>query len=287
MTKRNLSIWRNESEPMRPHPQYPNLLLFDQLAAEEKVLHFSTTRAGGVSNGSFSSFNMGNFSDDDPLKIRENREILARMFYLTTDQFITPHQTHGTGLLTIDQSFLSLSKGEAMERLYGVDATLTREKGIFLCATTADCVPILLYDKQKEVIAAIHAGWRGTVGRIVEKTIREMAHLYGTSPGDLLAAIGPAISMEHYEVGAEVREQFSHNGFDLSDPSLSTTKGLSSRWHIDLKEINRQELLRLGVRVDHIEKSELCTYSREDLFFSARRQTEHSGRMLTGIMMVP
>lgn len=272
---------------MREHPHYNNLLLSDLFAVEEKVMHFFTTRVGGVSSGAFSSFNMGNFSDDDPLKISENREILSRMFCLAPDHFITPHQTHGTGVLTIDQEFLSLGRSEVMERLYGVDATFTAEKGLFLCATTADCVPILLYDKEKEVIAAIHAGWRGSAGRIVEKTIREMGDRFGSSPANLLAAIGPAISKHHYEVGEEVMNSFSMNGFDLNDPLLSTANGALSRWHIDLKEINRRELLRLGVLHDNIEKSDLCTYEREDLFFSARRQTVHSGRMLSGIMMLP
>lgn len=271
---------------MRQHHLYNNLLLFDLFAVEEKVKHFFTTRSGGVSSGSFSSFNMGNFSDDDPLKISENREILARMFYLTPDHFITPHQTHGTGVLTIDQEFLSLDRSEMIERLYGVDATLTREKGIFLCATVADCVPILLYDRNKEVIAAIHAGWRGSAGRIVEKTIHEMEHRFGLSPADLLGAIGPAISKNHYEVGEDVMNSFTLNGFDLNDPLLSTADIASSRWRIDLKEINRRELIRLGVKANNIEMSELCTYEGSDLFFSARRQTVHSGRMLCGIMMV-
>lgn len=272
---------------MRSHAHHPNLLQFDLFLAEDKLEHFFTTRRGGVSNGSFSSFNMGNFSDDNPLMIRENREILARMFYLTPDQFITPHQTHGTALLTIDKAFLSLDKGEAVEQLYGVDATLTREKGVFLCVTTADCVPILLYDKRNEAIAAIHAGWRGSAGRIVEKSILEMEQLFGTSPADLLAAIGPAISMAHYEVGWDVIEAFAHSGFDLSDPQLSTADKAASRGYIDLKEINRRELLRLGITPENIEKSEFCTYERDDLFFSARRQTIHSGRMMAGIMMLP
>lgn len=272
---------------MQRHSEYNNLLLFDLLAAEKKVIHFSTTRIGGVSDGSFSSFNMGNFSDDDPLRIRENREILARMFYMSADQFITPHQTHGTEVLTVDADFLLLPKGEAQERLYGVDATITREKGVFLCATTADCVPILLYDPEKEAVAAIHAGWKGTVGRIVEKTIMEMVRVFGTTPSGLIAAIGPSISMEHYEVGDEVMDRFAEAGFDLSSPTVSFRKTSQSKCHIDLKEINRCELLRLGLEPARIEKSGLCTYGREDLFFSARRQTIHSGRMLTGIMMLP
>ena len=270
---------------MKPHPQYSNLLLFDLFGREDKIVHFTTTRAGGVSNGPFSSFNMGNFSDDDPLKIRENRLILARMFYTELENFITPHQTHGTGVLTVDKAFLALDNAAATEAFYGMDATITQEKGIFLCATTADCLPIIIFDKKNEVIAAIHAGWRGTVGRIVEKTIAEMQRQFGSSPGDLLAGIGPAICPDHYEVGDEVEDQFQKNGFDLSDVAVSYRDNSISRLHLDLSEINRRELLRLGVPLGAIEKCNLCTFDKQELFFSARRQSVHSGRMLTGIML--
>ena len=269
---------------MKLHPLYNNLLLFDLFDKEEKIVHFSTTREGGMSGGAFSSFNMGNFSDDSSLNIRENREILARMFYMDISRFIIPHQTHGTDVLTVDKDFLDLDHATAIEVLYGIDATITREKDIFLCITTADCVPLILYDKRKEVIAAIHAGWRGTVGRIVEKTIVKMQLQFGSSPGDIIAAIGPAIDVSHYEVGDEVINRFYAQGFDLSDGTLFFKK-TPVKFHIDLKEINRRELIRLGVADDKIEKSILCTFEREDLFFSARRQTIHSGRMLTGIMI--
>jgi len=167
----------------------------------------------------------------------------------------------------------------------GVDATIILQKDLFLCVTTADCVPILLYDKKQKVIAAIHAGWKGTVGRIVEKTIETMNRQYSSSPADIIAGIGPAISIKHYEVGDEVIAAFIREGFILSDQGVAFRKNTASKWHIDLKEINRRELLRLGVAEANIEKSEFCTFEREELFFSARRQTEHSGRMLTGIMM--
>lgn len=270
---------------MKAHPQHSNLLLFDLFGREEKIVHFSTTRSGGVSTGAFSSFNMGNFSDDDPLKIRENHLILARMFYMELDRWITPHQTHGTKILTVDKAFLKLDNRAANESLYGVDATITREKEIFLCATTADCVPLILYDRNNEVIAAIHAGWRGTAGRIVEKTMAEMQRQYDSSPRDMIAAIGPAICQEHYEVGVEVAEQFRKSGFALSDKAVSYSRNKNSRYYLDLKEINRRELLRLGVPRDGIEVTDLCTFENSELFFSARRQSVHSGRMLTGIMM--
>jgi copper oxidase (laccase) domain-containing protein len=135
---------------MKRHPQYTNLLLFDILDKEEGIVHFSTTRMGGVSNGPYSSFNMGNFSDDNPLNIFQNRNILARMFYMDISKFVIPHQTHGTKVLKIDEEFMNLDSASLIETLYGIDATITDIKGIFLCATTADCVPIIVYDKDLE-----------------------------------------------------------------------------------------------------------------------------------------
>lgn len=270
---------------MKPHPLYNNLLLFDLFDKEENITHFITTREGGVSEGSFSSFNMGNFSDDSPLNISENREILARMLYADINRFIIPHQTHGTKVLTIDSNFLSLDHASAIEALYGVDAVITREKEIYLCITTADCVPVILYDRHNEIIAAIHAGWKGTVGRIVEKTVIAMEKQFGSLPEDMIAGIGPAIGMSNYEVGNEVVDRFYEEGFDLTDVASFSRKTPSSKYHVDLKEINRKELIRLGIDAGCIEKSPLCTFDREDIFFSARRQTIHSGRMLTGIMI--
>ncbi len=270
---------------MKLHPQHGNLLLFDLLDGEEAIVHFSTTREGGVSRGSFASLNTGNFSDDSPLNIHENRQRIARMLYTPVENFIIPHQTHGNRVLAIDTDFLNLTQTEAVEALYGVDAVVTNQRGVFLCVTTADCVPILLYDKGRGAIAAIHAGWKGTAGRIVENCLREMERNYGTSARDLIVGMGPAISQPHYEVGGELVKAFQEAGFDLSDRAVSYREPCSGKWHIDLTEINRRELIRLGVPESQVEISGLCTFEREDLFFSARRQTIHSGRMLTGIKL--
>lgn len=270
---------------MKPHSQYHNLLLFDLFDKEDSIVHFTTTRKGGVSDGAFSSFNMGNFSDDNPVNIVENRMILSRMLYMDISRFIIPHQTHGNEVLVVDDNFLRLDHADTIETLYGVDATITQEKDIFLCITTADCVPIIVYDRKNEVIAAIHAGWRGTVERIVEKTIHMMAEKFGCHTQHMMAGIGPAIDVLNYEVGDEVVNKFQQKGFDLSDSIIFPRETSASKYHIDLKEINRRELIRLGVPEQSIECSELSTFVREDLFFSARRQTIHSGRMLTGIMM--
>lgn len=268
---------------MKIHPEYKNLLLFNLFANEEGIAHFSSTRQGGVSKGAYASLNTGNFSDDSPLNIHENRKIIARMFYKSMDDFVIPHQTHGTNVLTINQDFLSLDHASAIETLYGVDAVITDEEGIFLCVTTADCVPVLLYDKKQGVVAAIHAGWKGTVGRIVEKCIQAMRRDYGSLPKDILTGIGPAISQSRYEVGDEVVGQFVSNGFDLSDDMVCYRNKATTKCHINLKEVNRRELIRLGVPEAQIEVCDLCTYENQEYFFSARRQSIHSGRMLTGI----
>ena len=270
---------------MITHPEYLNLLFFRSLQYfDTKIQHFSTTRNGGVSSGAFESLNLGNYSDDSSLNIFENRTRVARNFHLEADQLMTPHQTHGNKVLLVDHAFLNLSNRSKIEKSYGYDASITRESGFFLCVTTADCVPILLYDKEKEAIAAIHAGWRSTAGQIVENTINAMKTHFGTSTENIVAAIGPAIGIEHYEVGSEVIAAFQKNGIEMND-AVCYQNSNSGKSHVDLKEINKQILTKMGVPADQIEKTSYCTYSNENMFFSARRQSIHSGRMLTGIML--
>lgn len=265
-------------------PNFPNLLFFRIFDNEPRLAHFSSTRLGGVSGGEFQSLNMGNYSDDSPLNIFENRAAVARMFYKEPTDIITPHQTHSGNVLLIDTDFLNSPASEKTERLYNFDAAITRERGFFIGICTADCVPILLYDKKNEAVAAIHAGWRGTVQRIVQNTLAEMKKSFGTETNDVLAAIGPSISMRNYEVGDEVVQQLRQCDFEINS-SNSQINSVSKKTHLDLKEINRQELLRLGVPKQQIEKSRYCTFQNSRLFFSARRQSIHSGRMLTGIML--
>lgn len=264
--------------------EYPELLFFEKLKSYPEVSHFSTTRNGGVSLGEFASLNLGNYSDDNPLNIYENRRIIAHKFYLEPEQLITPHQTHGCKVINIDNDFLNLDKSTQIDMLYGVDSSITNINGLFLCVTTADCVPILLYDPVNKASAAIHAGWKGTYTRIVENTIDAMIYAFGSSAKDIIACIGPSISIENYEVGKEVESLFIDNGFELNSSNSFINKE-TGKIHLDLKEINKQELIRLGVEAQNIEKTSYCTYNNSDLFFSARRQSIKSGRMLTGIMI--
>ena len=269
---------------MKEHPEYPNLLQFESLNKQSGIEHFFTTRKGGVSKGSFSSLNLGNFSDDCPMDIYENRHILSRMWYMDIDDFIVPHQTHSNNVLVIDEEFMKSSPSEKINILYGVDATITQLKDIFLCATTADCVPVLLYDTKKQVAAAIHAGWKSIVGGILEKTIAKMREVYNSDPSDIVAAIGPSISQKNYEVGRDFIAAFIDVGFDLRYSVYVNHE--SNKWHVNLRYIVHNELERLGISSKQIEVSLLCTFDESDLFFSARRQSIVSGRMLSGIKLI-
>ena len=157
---------------------------------------------------------------------------------------------------------------------------MTQERSLCIGVSTADCIPVLLYDAKHDAIAAVHAGWRGTVKRIIEHTIQHMQQVFATQPADLHAVIGPGISCDAFEVGDEVYETFRAAGFDMS--AISCYK---DKWHIDLKACNRLQLLHAGLQNKNIQATNVCTYTRFEDYFSARRLGLNSGRIFTGIML--
>ena len=241
---------------------------------------FSTTRHGGYGEGTYATFNCTHYCGDNPEHVKANLDSVKA--YLKNakaaqdeheDVLIIPRQTHTTNVRVI-------ANCPSEEDLQNVDALVTRLKGYCLCVSSADCVPILIYDPVKQVIAAVHAGWRGTVGRIVEKTLEVMRLHYGSEGKNMIACIGPSISLESFEVGDEVYASFAEAGFEMERIAQKYEK-----WHLDLWEANRLQLLAHGVLADHIEVVGVCTYQCHEDFFSARRLGIQSGRILSGIMM--
>jgi YfiH family protein len=169
----------------------------------------------------------------------------------------TLRQVHSNSVLAVDRP------GPAGEG----DALITSMRGLILSIKTADCYPILIADPRTRSIAAIHAGWRGTAGRIVAETVARMHADFGASPGDLHAAIGPGIGVCCYEVGEEVARQI----------------GLEGRQNIDLAAINRRQLLESGVPAGQIHLAGRCTFCEPDLFHSYRRDGDQAGRMISFI----
>jgi YfiH family protein len=255
------------------------LLQFD-LLQQEDLFHFSTTRNGGVSEDAYATFNLGFYAGDNPENVYANREILASAMDIPVHDLFVPYQTHGDKICVIDEEFLNLSDNDKYTLLNGVDALITDRKNISIGVTTADCVPILIYDPQKQVFAAIHAGWKGTVAKIAGKTVETMINLYDCRPENLLVGIAPCISQKYFEVGEEVVDAFREAGFPID--GIAYRNSDSGKMHIDLRLANKLILTDLGVLAHNIEVTDLCTYSDPDRFFSARRQTIRSGRMVTG-----
>ena len=254
----------------------------------EGVTAFSSTREGGYSEGRYGEFNINRYCGDDEEHIRQNRASLCELLGIRDESLIMPHQVHETVTIAVDHDFLQLPDAERQQRLEGVDALMTDVPEICIGVSTADCIPVLLYDPVKHVAAAIHAGWRGTVKRIVEKNIAAMMEEYGTQSADLRAQIGPGIHLESFEVGDEVYEAFAQEGFPMETISRKYPANDGSpieKWHIDLPECNRQQMLSCDIPDGQIAVSEICTYQHHERFFSARRLGIHSGRIFTGICM--
>ena len=257
------------------------LICYHSLPAD--VTAFSTTRHGGVSTGAYASLNCTPYTGDTAEHVLRNRQVLVQALPQRPHELVIPWQTHGTECLTVDTRYLQAPAQERRKLLQGIDALITREPGICLCISTADCIPILLYDKRHRAVAAVHAGWRGTVNRIVEHTFRRMAEQYGTQGKDVWAVIGPGISLAAFEVGEEVYEAFQAAGFPM--PYISEWHNDTHKHHIDLWAANQLQLLDLGLPDTQIETAGICTYTRYEDFFSARRLGIQSGRMLSGIMV--
>ena len=255
----------------------------------DAVTAFSTTRQGGYSQGQYGQFNINRFCGDDAAAIRQNRQALCQLLQITDDRLLMPHQVHLTNVAAINEAFLHLSVAERQEQLEGIDAMMTDIPQICIGVSTADCIPVLLYDIQHHAVCAVHAGWRGTVSRIIEVAIDQMVQRYGTHPSYLIAQIGPGISLDSFEVGDEVYDAFAVAGFDMTAISEHRQKSHNGqslmKWHINLPECNRRQLIAKGVDTDNIQIANICTFQQCDTYFSARRLGINSGRIFTAIMI--
>ena len=256
---------------------------YKSLKAYPEVAHFVTTRHGGISSGAYASFNCSPYTNESSMNLLRNRHWLFQLMKWEIQELFIAEQRHGAASMVIDKWYFDTSEGIRQDLLIGIDALITNVPGYCVCVTTADCVPVLLYDKKLQVVAAIHAGWKGTVKHIVSNVLEHMNQKFGTQGEDVIACIGPSISLASFEVGDEVYEAFKESGFDMS--LISVKKRKTGKYHIDLWEANRIELLNAGVPAEQIEVAGICSYIHHDEFFSARRLGIDSGRTLSGIMI--
>ena len=213
---------------------------------------------------------------------------LAALSGIPLERIVIPHQVHGTHCLIVDNVFFQYTVEERTARLEGIDAVLTNLPDTLICISTADCIPVIIYDAAHHAAANIHAGWKGTVQRITEKAFALMQQTFGTEAKDCHAIIGPGISLPSFEVGDEVYEQFSNNGFDMEQIALrfpDTKNPAQQKWHIDLPLCNRLQLCCAGLSEQNIFTADICTY-RNPEFFSARREGIATGRNMTCLTLL-
>ncbi|HEY5571095.1 MAG TPA: peptidoglycan editing factor PgeF [Bacteroidales bacterium] len=259
------------------------LLGYNLLKPYPGIVHFVTTRSGGCSKGNYDSLNLTSYTGDDPSHVAENRRRLCHALDIKENRLILPYQTHSTNLLNIDAVFLALSEEEQHTKLQGIDGVITALPGICVCVSTADCIPILMYDREHDIVAAVHAGWRGTVQKIAVLALQKMGTLFGTRPEELIVGFGPGISQEAFEVGPEVFDTFKTAGFPMAH--ITQWHAGAGKYHIDLWEANRWQLLQAGIPDSQMECAGLCSWKHEEKLFSARRLGIKSGRTLSGIMI--
>jgi polyphenol oxidase len=266
------------------------VLQVDALAKLPWLVHAFSTRSGGVStlNGK-RVLNLGFTEWDSRENVKANRKKLQAAVGAEEMNLAPVLQFHSDAILLFEKASGEPARG---------DAAVTNRSGLLLAIQTADCVPILLVDPEHRAIAAVHAGWRGTLARIVEKAIGRMQMEFGSKPERLLAAVGPAIGGCCYEVGTEVAAVFSAqfaNAAEFFDELRTGDEPNPLQWlnmmppgHqpapkkvlLDLRKANRAQLVSAGLAEKNIFVSELCTACRRDLLFSYRKEGANSGRMM-------
>ncbi|MCI9120833.1 MAG: peptidoglycan editing factor PgeF [Oscillibacter sp.] len=236
------------------------------------VRHGFSTRLGGVSPAPWNSLNLRPGMGDGRDAMLTNYRRFCAVLGLETEKTVLSKQIHETTVrvCTLEDA----GKGLFRERDYSADALITNTPGLALFVFSADCGTVLLHDPEARAIGAVHAGWRGCAGGIVEKTVQELVRYFGVKPERLRAALGPCIGACCFETDGDVPSAMRKALGQDAEPYLQRR---GSKWHVDLEGLNRQWLLRAGLAPEQVESAGLCTGCRPDQFWSHRKMGENRG----------
>ena len=260
-----------------------SIFRFQNLSKQRGIDHFVSTRIGGLSRPPYESLNLGFHVGDDPKTVLINREHLASNIKLPLSDFTIARQIHSGTVTIVAEQMRGCGAADYDTAVKATDAMITAVPRLCLTVLSADCVPVLLFDPQKRVVAAVHAGWRGSVKFVARKTVGILKQKFNCQPVDLLVGIGPSIGPCHYDIGTEVisqiKDTFGNTEGYISHES-SDGKGYFNLW-----EANKRQIMEAGIPPQNIEVARICTYCNAHLFFSARRQKGRTGRFGAGIML--
>jgi len=208
-----------------------------------------TTRSGGVSAGPYATLNLGLHVGDDPEAVGENRRRAAVAVAATLADLVVGAQVHGDRVTEVTAADRGRGAERADDAVPDVDALVTTADDVVLVTLVADCVPLALFDPVSRRLATVHAGWRGTAARVVDRALEAMVAA-GTRPGDVLAVLGPSVAAARYQVGDEVVEAARRGLGPLAEEVIDSDG--TGRHRFDLAEANRRLLVEAGVPVDRI-----------------------------------
>ncbi len=265
--------------------EYLTFPMLDQIPC---IKHIFSTRLGGVSEGMFSSMNLSYTRGDRKTAVDENFHKIADIFDVNKEQFVCSDQTHTTNIRIVTKE--DAGKGVTRKRDFSnIDGLITKEKGLVLSTFYADCVPLYFVDPIEEVIALSHSGWKGTVGKIGKITVDKMVEHFGCKRENILAAIGPSICKECYEVSADVIEEVQKTVLEMEckqDMIRQIAEEKSNhKFQLDLWKLNWFILTSAGILPEHIQVTDICTCHNPDYLFSHRASEGKRGNLGAFLML--
>ncbi len=260
-----------EIEKEVPYLEYP-------LLTDTRIVHHGfSTRLGGVSQGCYASMNLSFTRGDDEAAVRENYHRIAKSIGVKCENMVLSQQTHTTNVRVVTEK----DKGKGIVKpldYTDVDGMVTNIHGICLVTFYADCVPLYFVDPVQKAIGLSHSGWRGTVGKIGKETIRKMEEQYGSDPKDILAAVGPSICKDCYEVSEDVILEFQKNFKERYWKDLFYRKE-NGKYQLDLWKANEIIFKESGILPEHIAVTNVCTHCNSEILYSHRTSGDRRGNL--------
>lgn len=275
--KQNTALLEQEKNGVR-YLQFPSLL------ETGACRHLFSTRIGGISKGDLGTMNLSYSRGDKKENVDENFRRIAEVLDCSVGDFVLSQQTHTTNVKTVTAE----DKGKGIVKELGytdIDGLITNVPGVVLSTFYADCVPLFFLDPVKKAIGLSHSGWRGTVGKMGKVTVERMTKEYGSNPKDIIAAVGPSICVDCYEVSSDVADAFMEAFAYAENLDKIVIPKSKEKAMLDLWQANYAVFLEAGIMKEHITLPDICTSCNKELLFSHRASNGKRGNLGAFLML--